>query len=321
MLENKRVFITGGAGFIGSQTTKRLFDANEVCLYDNLSRNAMQHTLKGDDSKFRFVQGSVTDEKALSTAIAEFRPTHIVHCAAVAGIETVVKRPVSTVEINMLGTTYVLKAAAEVEGVERVVTFSTSEVFGPNAYNADENTSAVIGAVGEPRWTYAVSKLVGEHLTLAYHKQFGLPSVVLRPFNVYGPGQVGEGALSIFIQRALRGETIQIHGDGSQIRAWTYVDDMVQAVLTGLEHPGAVGKAFNVGNPRAVTTIYGLAKDVVRVLGSSSKIEFIEKTYADIELRVPDAAWPKTQIGFEAQVDLEDGIQRTAEYYRALQAA
>lgn len=318
MLKNKRILITGGAGFIGSQTAKRLVDDNEICLFDNLSRNAMQHTLKGETERYRLVKGSVTELEELRQAMKEFDPTHIVHCAAVAGIDTVVKRPVSTLEINMLGTTYVLKAASELPGIERVVTFSTSEVFGPNAFNSGENTAAVIGAVGEARWTYAVSKLAGEHLTLAYHKQSQMPSVVLRPFNCYGPGQVGEGALSIFVQKALRDEPIQIHGDGSQIRAWVYIDDMVEAVLRALSHPGAIGKAFNIGNARAVTTIYGLANTVARVLGSSSRIEFIEKTYADIELRVPDPKWARSEIGFDAKVDLEEGIARTGEYYRSL---
>jgi UDP-glucose 4-epimerase len=278
----------------------------------------MQHTLKGEEGRYSFVEGSVLDPEALRKAMHRFAPTHVVHCAAVAGIETVVKRPVSTLEINMLGTTNVLKAAADLPGLERVVTFSTSEIFGPSQGDADENAPAVIGPVGEPRWTYAVSKLAGEHLTLAYHKQLGLPGVVLRPFNVYGPGQVGEGALSIFVQRALRNEPIIVHGTGSQVRAWTFVDDMVRAVLIALEHPGAVGKAFNVGNAKAVTTIAELAEIVTRVLGSSSPVQFVERSHADIELRVPNPEWPRSQIGFEAQVGLEDGIRRTADYYRSL---
>jgi UDP-glucose 4-epimerase len=244
-----------------------------------------------------------------------------VHCAAVAGIDTVVKKPVSTLEINTLGTTYVMRGALAVgDHIERVVTFSTSEIFGSHAYGSNESSAAVIGAVGEARWTYAVSKLASEHLTLAYWTQHRLPSVVLRPFNVYGPGQVGEGALSTFIKRALRHEDIQIHGTGTQIRAWCYVDDMVRGILQSMSHPNAPGKAFNIGNPRAVTTIYGLANTVVRLLESRSKITFVWKDYADIELRVPDANWARTQIDFDAKVDLEEGIPITAAYYKDLMA-
>jgi UDP-glucose 4-epimerase len=138
---------------------------------------------------------------------------------------------------------------------------------------------------------------------------------VVRPFNVYGPGQVGEGALRTFVLRALRNETIEIHGDGTQIRAWCYVDDMVDAVLLALEHPRAVGQSFNVGNSRAVTTIYGLANTVIRVLNSKSQISFIRKDYADVELRIPSVDKARELIGFEAKVDLEEGIRRTADYY------
>jgi UDP-glucose 4-epimerase len=319
MLENKRLFITGGAGFIGSNLAKILMEHNEIATFDNYARDAAQHVLGEDVKRIKTYRGDVLDGPALAKAVLEFRPTHIVHCAAVAGIDTVVQKPVSTLEINTLGTINLLRAALQVSDiVERVVTFSTSEIFGSYAYNSNESSSAVIGAVGEARWTYAVSKLATEHLTLAHWTQHRLPSVVLRPFNVYGPGQVGEGALSTFIKRALRSQPIQIHGSGSQIRAWCYVDDMVHGILAALSHPNAPGKAFNIGNPRAVTTVYGLASTVIRVLNSKSPIEYVWKDYVDIELRVPDANWARTQIDFEAKVDLEEGIPITAKYYQNL---
>ncbi len=325
MLEGKRVFITGGAGFIGANLAKRLLPGNQVALYDNFTRNAAQHVLGREladaaESGLKVYRASILDTDALENAVQEFGPSHIVHCAAIAGIDTVVKRPVDTLEINTFGTTNLLRASlTATAAIERIVTFSTSEIFGPQAFNSNERSSAVIGAVGEARWSYAVSKLASEHLTLAYHTQYGLPSVVLRPFNVYGPGQVGEGALSTFIQRALRNEIIHIHGTGTQIRAWCYIDDMVNGILQGLIHPNAPGKAFNIGNPRAVTTVYGLASTVIRLLKSDSKIEYTWKDYADIELRVPDTEWARSQMGFEAKVDLEEGIPLTGEYYRLLQ--
>jgi UDP-glucose 4-epimerase len=319
MLNGARILITGGAGFIGSATAATLLDhGNDVFAVDNFRRNALQHRIKQVPvlEKMSVYNADILDLAELQRLIREIKPTHIVHAAAVAGIDTVVLKPVSTLEINALGTMNVLKAALDAPDLQRIVTFSTSEIFGPQAFNSNENSASVIGSVGEARWSYAVSKLAGEHMTLAYHSQHGMPSTVLRPFNVYGPGQVGEGALSIFIQRALQDQNLQIHGDGTQIRAWCYIDDMVSGVIAALCHEGAVGKAFNIGNPRAVTTIYGLANSVIRLLNSRSQIEFVRKDYADIELRIPDAQWARTEIGFSAEVDLEQGIPLAAEFYR-----
>jgi UDP-glucose 4-epimerase len=197
------------------------------------------------------------------------------------------------------------------------VCFSTSEVFGRQAFQVAETTDTVMGAVGEPRWTYAVSKLAEEHLAIAHHQEFGLPTTVVRPFNVYGPGQVGEGAIRNFLLRALRDEPIQIYGDGSQIRAWCYVDDMVRCVLLALEHPNAVGESFNVGNVTAVETTTGLAERIVRLTGSASTISFVERAGVDVELRVPAVAKAKALVGFEAEVGLDEGIRRTAEWMRS----
>ena len=315
MLTGKRIFITGGAGFIGSTLCGKLLDANEVTVYDNLTRDSLKDKAFRDHANLQIISGDILDAEGLGRACAKANPTHFVHCAAIAGIDTVIKSPVSTLRVNMLGTANALVVAHEQKGLERVVCFSTSEVFGQQAFQSSEDTQAVIGSTGVARWTYAVSKLSGEHLAIAYHDEFGLPTVVLRPFNVYGPGQIGEGALSTFIKRALKNETIEIHGDGTQIRAWCFVDDMVRAVLIALEDPKAVGETFNIGNKRAVTTIYGLASTVIRVLNSSSEVEFVRKDYADIELRVPDVKKAEELLGYVAKVGLETGIARTAVAY------
>ncbi len=318
MLKNKRVFITGGAGFIGSAAAGRLVEDNQIVAYDNLRRNSLKNRSFKDHPNLKLMECDILDQPGLSEVISAFDPTHIIHCAAIAGIDTVIKSPVTTLEVNMLGTANVLRAAGALKAVERVVCFSTSEVFGQTAFQSDEQSQAVIGSVGTARWTYAVSKLTVEHLAIAYFKEHGMPTTVLRPFNVYGPGQVGEGALSTFIKRALRDETIQIHGNGTQIRAWCYVDDMVCGVMVALEHPRAVGETFNLGNQRAVITIYGLANTVVRVLDSKSKIEFILKEYTDVELRVPNVNKAKEYLGFEVEIDLDEGIARTGAYFRNL---
>jgi UDP-glucose 4-epimerase len=314
MITGKNIFITGGAGFIGSALIGRLIEQNRIVAYDNLSRNSLKDKAYSEHPNLKLIEGDVLDFERLAEAMegAEI----IVHCAAIAGIDTVIKSPVSTMRVNMVGSANVLEAASRLKSVTRVVCFSTSEIFGQHAFRSTETDMAITGKVGEARWTYAVSKLAEEHLAIAYHKEKNLPTTVVRPFNIYGPGQVGEGALRTFIQRAVRNETIEIHGDGTQIRAWCYVDDMVEGVLLAMVHPNAVGESFNIGNQRAVTTIYGLANTVVRVLNSSSKLVFTYKNYADVELRIPSVTKAKELLGFEAKVDLDEGILRAGEFYR-----
>ena len=313
-LNNRRIFITGGAGFIGSTLIGRLIDENDVVVYDNLRRNALAARAYVNHPRLRLIEGDVLDVPAFQKAMQG--ADLVVHCAAIAGIDTVIQRPTETMRINMIGTANALEAARSLPRLQRFVDFSTSEVFGTSAFRADESDRTEIGAVGEARWTYAVSKLAGEHLAKAYHQEFGMPVVTLRPFNVYGPGQVGEGALRTFILRALKNLDIEIHGDGNQIRAWCYVDDFIEGLLLAMTHPRAVGESLNIGNSRAVVTIFGLAQTVVRVLGSRSAIRFTNKNYADVELRVPSIRKARELIGFEAKVDLEEGIRRTAEYYQ-----
>lgn len=313
-IKNKQIFITGGAGFIGSTLVGRLIEDNHITIYDDFRRDAITGKPFAKHPNLRVVKGNILEQATLEAAVngAEI----LVHCAAIAGIDTVVKRPTETMRVNMLGTANALEAARRLKAIERFVDFSTSEVFGTSAFRADESQTTHIGAVGEARWNYAVSKLAAEHLTKAYHDEYGMPTVTLRPFNIYGPGQVGEGALRTFILRALKNEEIQIHGDGNQIRAWCYIDDFVDGLMLAMVHPNAVGEAFNIGNARAVITIYGLAQTVVRVLGSKSPIRFTRKDYADIELRVPSVNKAREKIGFEARIDLEQGIQLAADFYR-----
>ena len=309
------VFITGGAGFIGSTLAARLVERNRVTIYDNFARDALTATGLASHPNVTVVRGDILDLVSLTEAMHGH--SHVVHCAAIAGIDTVIRSPVTTMRVNMIGSANVLDAASKLDACQRVVCFSTSEVFGQHAFRSSETDQTVMGRVGEARWTYAVSKLAEEHLAIAYHDEQKLPVTVVRPFNVYGPGQVGEGALRIFIERAVQNLPIEIHGDGTQIRAWCYVDDMVRGVLLALDHPNAVGESFNIGNQRAVTTIYGLASTVIRITGSTSTVSFVDKDYVDVELRVPSVTKARELIGFEAQVDLDEGIAATAAFVRA----
>ena len=319
-LQGKRVFVTGGAGFIATTLARTLVEDNEVVAFDNLHRDALSATDLGDHPNFTFHQGDVLDGDAVRELARG--ATHIVHCAAIAGVDTVLESPVRTMRVNLIGTYNVLEAAvATQDTVERLVDFSTSEVFGTHAYNVKEGHVSTIGSVGEARWTYAVSKLAGEHLAHAYHDELGLPTVTVRPFNVYGPGQIGGGAIRAFIENALAGNDLVVRGDGSQIRAWCYVDDMVEAVRLCLEHPNAVGQSYNVGNPRSAVTIFDLAQRIKRLTGCSGEITFAPLEYVDVELRIPNVEKAREDIGFDARVELDDGLERTIAWYRARKPA
>ena len=314
-LTGKRIVVTGGAGFIGTTLASRLVDENEIVALDNLHRDSLTGSALAQHPNFEFVHGDVLDDDVLRDVARG--ATHLVHAAAIAGVDTVLESPVRTMRVNLIGTYNALEAAlATRETMERVIEFSTSEVFGTYAYKVDEEHVTTQGSVGEARWTYAVSKLAGEHLARAYYDELGLPTVSLRPFNVYGPGQIGGGAIRAFIETALAGRDLVIHGDGSQIRAWCYVDDMVEALLLALEHPNAVGESFNIGNARSAVTIYDLAQRVKRLTGCSGDIVFQPIHYTDVELSIPNVDKARRLLDFEARVELDEGLARTIAWYR-----
>lgn len=316
MINNKTIFITGGAGFIANTLIKALIEDNKIIAYDNFHRDTLTGSAYAKHRNLTIVKGDVLDKDTLTIAMRG--ADIVVHAAGIAGIDTVIINPVHTMQVNMIGTANALEAAYENGVKDRFIDFSTSEIFGSMAYKSTEESNTVAGSAGEARWVYAVSKLAGEHLTHAYFKQYKLPTVTVRPFNVYGPGQTGEGALQIFIKRALKNEAIFINGDGSQIRAWCYVADFVSCLMEVLENPKAIGESFNIGNARAVITTLGLAQTVCRVLNSKSKILFRDQLSADIELRIPSVGKAEKILGFKAKTDLDEGILKTAEYFKTI---
>lgn len=315
MIQGKTVLLTGGAGFIGTSLAARLCESNKVIVLDNLRRDALRSSPLASHPNVELRVGDVRDAAAVRDAVAD--ASVVVHMASVAGVDTVLKDPVLTMEVAIEGTLNALKAARRAPRLERFVDFSTSEVFGRYAFRVTEGDVTSLGAVGEARWTYAVSKLATEHLAYNYWKVYGLPALSVRPFNVFGPGQVGEGAIHNFIVRAIRGEPLRIWNEGDQIRSWCYIDDLVEGVLATLERPEALGQAFNIGNPRTAITIHSLARLIVRLAGSESAVEHVPRDSPDVELRVPDIAKARRLLGFEPKVDLEDGLLRTIDWYRA----
>ena len=315
-IKNKRILLTGGAGFIGSTVTQKLYKNNEILIYDNFSRDSLKYkNIKS--SNLTIVDGDVLEFEKLKKACEDFKPQIVIHLAAIAGIDTVILNPIHTLEVNIVGTFNLMKALEKHSSkLQRVLEFSTSEVLGAYAYKSTEKSSTNFAPVGEARWTYSISKVAGEHLAHSYYKVKGYPTVTVRPFNIYGPGQVGEGAIQIFIKNAVQNKDIQIHGDGDQIRSWCYIDDMLDGIEACLTKKKAVGEIFNIGNPKGTITISSLAEKIVSICKTKSKIVYIPKNYVDVELRIPSIIKAQELLGFKPKVDLNEGIKRTYEWYK-----
>lgn len=315
-IRNKRIFLTGGAGFIGSTLAQLLAKENEIIIFDNFSRDSLKYK-KLPAKNVTQIHGDIRDLEALRKICEDFQPQIAVHLAAIAGVDTVIHNPIKTMEINVIGTFNFLKANEKYSHkLERIMNFSTSEVLGAYAYKSDEKADTNFAPVGEARWTYSVSKVAGEHLLYSYYKEKGYPVVSVRPFNIYGPGQIGEGAIQVFIKNAVKNKTIEIHGDGDQIRSWCYVDDMMEGIILALTNKKAIGEIFNIGNPKGTVTITSLAEKVISLCPTKSKIKYVPKNYVDVELRIPSIEKAQQILGYQPKVGLDEGIKKTFEWYK-----
>ncbi len=312
-ITNKRICITGGAGFIGSHLVSRLVEHNDVVVFDNLHRNALQFAHLEAHPRLTFLKGDVRDYDAVRAAVDGCQI--VIHCAAIAGVYTVDRSAVRTMDVNLLGTHQAVKAALDV-GVERFIEFSTSEVYGPFIHKGKEDEPTTIGPIGEGRWVYAASKLASEHLSYAHYREDNLPLVIIRPFNVYGPRQVGDGAIRGIVVQALQDLPITLYNDGTQIRSWCFVDDFVGGVLQCTENPAAIGNAFNIGNPQGTVTNFELANMIIRLTGSRSQIVFKPHPGPEVDLRVPSIDKAASLVGFKPTVSLEAGISQTIPFYK-----
>jgi len=219
-------------------------------------------------------------------------------------------------ETNYVGTSRLLQAIEGSKKLQRLIYFSTSEVFGVNSFRVDENSPPSVGPIAEARWSYAIAKLAGEHLVKAYFRETQMPITIVRPFNIFGPRRTGEHALLRFILNALTGKSLQVHGDGSQIRSWCYIEDFCSALLSMLERPEAVGEDFNIGNPSNTLTIYELARKVVDLCGSDVPIDFVDHPFPDVSIRVPSLIKAQSLLGYKPLYDLDSAMRLTVEWYR-----
>lgn len=308
-MDRKNILITGGGGFIGSHLAESLCHDHHVVLMDNGRRDSLSSAphLRAHPN-VRVVVADTLNPAALRPAFEGVDT--VLHLAAIAGVNSYYTESLKTLQVNVLGTVNVLEEAVRAK-VATFVHFSTSEVFGSHALDVRESDECGIGPSSERRWCYATSKLAGEHFALRYGEQHGFGTVVVRPFNIYGPRQTGEGAISNFLAAAVKGEPLTVYNDGTALRSWCYVSDMVDAITAILESPQrAAGKVFNIGNAREVETSLRLAERVARLFPGAT-IQFRNVVRAEVRARIPDISHAREVLGFEPKVDLDEGLRRT----------
>jgi len=317
-----RILITGGAGFVGSHLAEALLErGDEVFAIDNLSTGSIENIshLK-THPKFHYTIDTITNEPVLAELVD--RCDVVVHLAAAVGVKLIVEAPVHTIETNVHGTEVVLKLANKKKKL--VLIASTSEVYGKSgAVPFREDADLVLGPSEKHRWAYACSKLIDEFLALAYWKERKLPIIIVRLFNTVGPRQTGQYGMVIptFVRQALAGQPITVFGDGAQSRSFTFVGDVVRAVVALIDEPKAVGQVFNIGNGNEIT-IEQLAYRIKTLTGSESEIvripydEAYEAGFEDMPRRVPDISKVKALVGYSPTVELDEILTRVIEHFR-----
>ena len=314
-IRDRKVLITGGGGFIGSTLAERLAKENDVILLDRVFNDQpLSFTDLKEKPNVRLVEADILESPVVGDLARE--ADIVIHAAAIVGVGRVCTYPRETLEINFAGTSRILKELEKSSRLERFVYFSTSEVFGVNSFRVNEAAPTAVGPAAEARWSYAIAKLAGEHLVKAYHRQSGTPVATVRPFNVFGPRRLGSHAMSGFILNALMGDPIEIHGDGSQIRSWCYIDDFCDGIMEMLARPAAVGEDFNIGNPQNTVTILQLAEQIVKLTRSKSEIQFIKSPFPDIEIRVPSLEKARRILDYQPKHDLRRGLELTVNWYQ-----
>jgi nucleoside-diphosphate-sugar epimerase len=319
MIENKNIFITGGGGFIGTCLAERLVDSNQIILYDlNFHQNAYAFSKLVGHPNVTIVEGDIMDFEKLKSAVGAVPPCQpadiVIHLAAIVGVQNVIENSLKTLETNIQGTMLLLRTVSSLP-LERFIFLSTSEVFGINAYQVSDSANSTFGPVDEARWSYAISKVTGEHFVQANHRKYGLPTVIIRPFNIFGPKRIGDHAILRFIYWATHNKPVIVYGDGAAIRSWCYIDDLCDALISCLEKPEAIGKSFNIGNSRNTLTMYELAKRVIQLCDSNSKIQFQPIDYSDVLIRVPNTLGAHKLLGYTPKIEIEKGILKSKAWY------
>ncbi len=317
-----RILVTGGAGFIGSHLCERfLKEGHLVDVIDDLSTGKITN-LKNclSNEKFNFYNDSVINERMMYTLID--KSDIIYHLAAAVGVQLIVEQPVRTIMTNIKGTEIVLDIAKKFQ--KKVLIASTSEIYGKSEkIPFKEEDDSVLGSTTYSRWSYACSKAIDEFLGLAYHRQFGLPVLIMRFFNTVGERQTGQYGMVIprFVKAALMGEPLNVYGDGKQSRCFTYVLDVIEGMTALANDPSSFGNVYNIGSTEEIS-IENLAVKVKEMTESSSEIKYIpyEEAYGqafdDMRRRIPSLDKIQAQVGYRPKVTLDETLKRIIDFFR-----
>ncbi|MGA8711065.1 MAG: NAD-dependent epimerase/dehydratase family protein [Thermoplasmata archaeon] len=315
------IAVTGAGGFIGSRLVDALLARGDRVLALDLPRRLPTNlTEAGEDRHLAYRACDVTRPASVRKALAG--PLEAVfHAAATVGVGSYVESPMETIETSVLGTRTIIRECLPRRA--RLVYLSSSEVFGRNPKVPwKEDSDRVLGDPSLDRWSYSSSKGICEHLVNAAHSQFGLPTTIVRPFNIYGPRQRPAFVVPITIHRVLNGQRPVIYGDGRQTRCFTYIDDLVDGLLRSLDRPSGIGQTFNLGNPKE-RTMNATVELVVRACGSrltpvheDPRAKF-GSGFDEIPRRVPDVTRARRVLGWRARTELPIGLRATVEWARA----
>jgi UDP-glucose 4-epimerase len=314
--------ITGGCGFIGSHLVDRMLaQGDEITVLDNLSTGRIENL--GDNlhhSRLHLLTGSVTDASLVDTAMQHCEA--VIHLASAVGVRLIMSQPIESIDTMVLGTQVVLKAASRYR--RPLLLTSTSEVYGKSqAIPFMEDGDRLEGPTTKHRWAYACAKALDEFMALAHWHTHRLPVIVVRLFNTVGPRQSAEYGMVIpnFVQRALAGEPLLIHGTGEQTRCFCHVSDVVRGLVQLINCPDAYGQVINIGSTQEIS-VRDLALHIISQLGSSSPLvtlpyqDVYGDGFEDMQRRVPSIAKIQQLIGWKPEKQLSDIIRDVAETVR-----
>ena len=316
-MKNRKILIIGGCGFIGSAIINRYYKENEIVVLDNSNFKGSSLELRNlQTNNIKYIQVDATDYKTVMSLEKDF--DYIIHASAILGIKKVAIESINTIITNIKSCYNALELASCQKNLKKFLTFSTSEIYGINAKQPIESNPAIIEPATDGRWCYAASKTVSEHLAFAYNREKNIPIIIIRPFNVFGEYRKGSNAMTTFISKALKNENIYINGDGTQVRAWCYIEDFIDGLTTALESE-YTSEIFNLGNPNNEITIEELAQKVVKITNSQSKVIVTNSTEPDVKFRSVNIDKAKRLLGYSPKTTIDDGIEKVYKWIEEIE--